>query len=776
MSWSKLLLRVLLVATLCCSVLSRGNVNADKAQAGRSSDAKNNASTAIENNLEMRTLRMDLADSESELEASAFPIAIESIPVPETPASEDDEGNISNTIPPFNPTITGPVATATATPAPSNTISFSTVGIDELPMPTEGEIDFSSVHETEGPSQDERQDEETPEISTPPMSQDSRDEESQSSPTAVNGYVLPTKGSEDEGDGIGSDSSVFTEATDGEHTKPLDSASDALPTADSETPSSMGSSLFDGLSSLIPKSPGRPSGDLVVDNQMESSANAKASPDPPTSEGEESNSASKDDVELFDAKMPVSSTEPYTTSAVEPDSKPKVTLPVPHKHGNGDGTKASEDGSLDEYDVIPVTPLNFTGEPENEERPEASSNWSESLTVFDSLEDAISSVDIEPIMPSEEPVPTFGPIVLQNVDPAQLQNSKDEGDILTPSPSLDGFFDSFDITLGIPENTEQPEASENPFEIFFSPPELADGSPKVSTEAEIEPSVAPEDLVVELFVNHPVDFSPEALAEDIRDISNEFIEPEDWDVGHVIPLSEFSKFSSLSPAVRQSENNEDRKTFEVVLKAVCTSNFACNGVTDSYHTFVRNQSMDKALASHDFGQVNVYVKGDKMNERVEPTKVEAGVGLGAGVIAGIVVGAIAMASVLLLGVVFMLKRRGGQDQGFDREDDFGDEIEDGYSQSNRQNPEEGGSFLISNFGGSMHNASDMVPWTSNSERSASGSAVLNEDSFISINTDASGESGNSHPSGYQYGETTSSSSGSEMGHVAVDNRASHGDE
>lgn len=785
MAWNHSIQRLLLTAAVLGVVLSTEISRIGHMQTNRFIDSSPDVDIAMVRVLASPEVSIEEEDVENEQEVSVLPHPTDDSGFDETSASLDDEVKNVTSLPASNPTLSELDAVEETSPIPSNEVGISTINMGDKDKHSKAESDIAPSDEPNEPIENKGEHDQEEENAKLVPDGESENEEVQVNFAEVTESVSPSIPLHND-DGVNVPNVSGTSNTsEVELTELPEGESHILPSPSSETYTDSGSSSVEELLPFIPKSPGQSSHTPVVDNQHEmTSEYAPSIPATPSTDGEASNLAPTAGLDPYEEEE---NHAPSATGIGEDIALVPVPMPSipPHRKDGNQNNRGSKKGT--KRGVEDAIPWYAAGDKSHQSDANSSSG---NPNILDKPVGPVpsagtsSSEGDENTLASKGPIVVIGPILQEDMSPIVTEEPLHyESNPDTPSPSLEGLFDSFDMNFGFLDNTREPEPSESEpfapgssegpdsFDSTIPLPEPVVNTPLFTPEAEAEPSAAPENLLVQLFVNHPNSFQFEELSEDIRDISNEFIEPEDWEVVHTIPLSKFSKFSSLPTDVHQTETDSERNTFEIALRAICSSGSSCTGVIDSYHGFVRDMRMDKALAQHDFGQVNVFVKGDKMNERGDATNAEAGVGLGAGVIAGIAVGAIALVSVLLLGAVLVVKRKRRYDRDFDGPDDFGDEVEHGYRQSNDQDPPPDESFLISNFGGSIPNASGMVPWTSNSDRSVSGPAALNADSFISVDTDASGESGGDHGSGYRFDETTSSSSGSEVD-IDVDGRAS----
>lgn len=663
--------------------------------------------------------------------------------------------------------------TTSQTAAPSTTVAVATTS--EMATTSETSISEPSTTSPTTTTNDTTSPTGIAESSTSTHEDNSEGDGGKDVLASANGLVAAVAGWNDSGSVSDLSSLSSGSSIEDQFKETAEGMEEVEPSEDAETILSAEPSSAADVLSLIPKSPGRPPVD-PVDGEV-SGSTAWSSP-----ELEEWNPQSSEDKRLPEIDIdPTPSTETSIQEEDEVQGTPEAALHSNQKEDfNEVGTELTQDAVVDE--TVPFDEA-FESTHDSvavENAGQSQANTSEASEVLDSITDSLSSIFDETVMASEEPTEVVVPVPVQDEDPVEGGDVLEgQGPIGTDTPSLDAIFDSFNFTLDvrgdaeIPKGSVEAELSESTSEY----PEATEEYPESSEEAEIEPSASPEELLIELFVNFPTDFSADVLAEDIRDISNEFIAPEDWTIEHISPLSEFSKFSAQRVVLRQSKTESGKATFEMALAALCQSDAGCTEDMDNYRKFVRDESMDRALAVHDFGHVNVYVKGDKIFERADAANSAAGAGLGVGVIAGIAVGGVALVSLLVLGTVFMVKRNGGNDESYDAEGGYEDDDNYGDTHSGpTQMPEEQGSFLISNFGGSFRNASGMIPWMNESQgRRSSGPGELSSNSFISIDTAASGELQNNNMSEYRFEETTSSSSGSEMGDLEVDDSTSYTD-
>lgn len=560
--------------------------------------------------------------------------------------------------------------------------------------------------------------------------------------------------------------------TEDEFNDAVESIENAEPTAEAETVASAEGSPGDGELALVPKGPGRPPVEPVSGNEEElgeevtAIADASAFSSHEMGEWNPKSSGSRMSPEHEVKSTP--GTESAVAGVLEAEPTQEATDSQPESLSVNE-SEPTQDASIDEATSTTgdAEPTHYAIDVEGAVAPETSLFPDDTGGVV-SIITSLSSIFDETPLASDEPSEVIGPILVESDDSNDIGDVS-EGDVAakTDAPLLGAFLDSFNFAHGNRGDREAPEVSDEA-EVVEASSEYPEGS----EEPDMYPSSGPETLVVELFVNHPVSFSADVLAEDIRQISNEFIVPEVWTILNIIPLSKFSKFTATFDRrvlIRQSETNSGKNTFEMALTAVCPSDAGCREEMDDYLKFVRDESMDKALVAHDYGHVNVYVKGDRIVDRADAVNSAAGAGLGVGVIAGIAVGAVALVSLLVLGVVFMVKRNGGRIESSDAEGgyDDDDEYDERHNSDPYQMPEEQGSFLISNFGGSFCNASGMIPWMNEPSGRGNGPGELSSNSFISIDTAATEEIENNNMSEYRFDETTSSSSGSEMEDLGV---------
>lgn len=598
---------------------------------------------------------------------------------------------------------------------------------------------------------------------------------------SADGSVTPTAVWNDTGPVLVTALSSDNSDTGGESIETGESIADAEPTAEAETVASAEASAADVEFALIPKSPGRPPVEPVPSNEEELDEEVTDLADASVSSSlEEEAWNPKSSGSRVSPEHDVEST-PGTESSVAEDVEAEPTREATDgqlEPLSVNGTEPTQDASVDEATSTTedADPTLGAVDVEGAVTPESTSSLDDSEGVV-SIADSLSSIFGETLLASDEPSEVIGPVLVEGDDPNEIEDVWDgDSAAKTNAPLIDAFFDSFTWAHGARGDREAPgvsgeaevsEASSEYPEASWEYPEASSEYPEGSEEPELYPSSGPEELVVELFVNHPVNFSAEVLAEDIREISDEFIAPEVWTIQHIFRLAKFSKFASRRMLVRQTEKDSERNSFEMALTAVCPSDTGCSEGMDDYLKFIRDESMDKALAAHDHGHVNVYVKGDKIVDRAGAVNSAAGAGLGVGVIAGIAVGAVALVSLLVLGVVFMVKRNGGRDENYGAEGGYANDDEYDGNDSD-QVSEEQGSFLISNFGGSFRNACGVIPCMNESSGRGSSPGELSSNSFISIDTAVTEEMQNNNMSEYRFDETTSSSSGSEMGDLDVD--------
>lgn len=302
---------------------------------------------------------------------------------------------------------------------------------------------------------------------------------------------------------------------------------------------------------------------------------------------------------------------------------------------------------------------------------------------------------------------------------------------------------------------EKPEASA-PVEL----PEEASEYPHTSEEHEIVASTTPEVLSAVFIVKHPMQFSAKTLADEIRDISDEFVSPGMWTIDSVISHSKFSKYSwAIGHQIDELETN----TFEVLFSTYCLLKTGCGEKVSSLLKFVRSASMDKALATRDYGYVFVYVKGDPILDRSGVFAQKHPSSLSIGVIAGITVGGIALVSLLVLGVVFMVRGNGARKDDYDAECGS-DGVDSAYGQ--KQDPsqmlEERSSFTISQFGGSPRHTFTMNPWLNESGGRPGAREISSNSVEMTIDSAITEEVETVNLANYRFVETKSSSSGSDL--------------